>query len=128
MSIPHVCVPTTHSGAAGDLSPWRKQKTSYDSLTNLEEEEDDARGNDKNMKLPTVIIYDEKLTESHTRRFSAPSGVFVGADTDIDTEAEADIATTFVPRAVDKTDADASIWRPAKSSTAQWSYIHLPGV
>ncbi|KAM0262111.1 hypothetical protein ACHAQJ_001852 [Trichoderma viride] len=123
MTIPHVCVPTTHSGAAGHLSPWRKQNMSHDSLSNLDEEESHVRGHGKKTRLPTVIIYDEKLTESRIRRFSAPSGILVGADVDVDSETDINVAAALVPRAVDKADVDAFVW-----STAQWSYIHLPGV
>ncbi|KAL7796781.1 hypothetical protein V8C37DRAFT_371437 [Trichoderma ceciliae] len=123
MGIPHVCVPTTHSGAAGDLSPWGKRTKDCGRLKSLEEESR-APNDHGNTSLPTVIIYDEKLTESRIRRFSAPSGVFVGPDAD----ADADVAVAVFPRSVDKADVDASVWRSAKSSTSQWSYIHLPGV
>lgn len=124
MTIPHVCIPTTHTGAADDLSPCRDQQMACDSPTNFEEEDSDACGNSKNKMLPTVIIYDERFTGSHTRRFSAPSGVFDGTDGDASDEVEADTSAAYVTTAaVNKTE-----WRSAKSSTAQWSYLNLPGV
>ncbi|KAK5993003.1 hypothetical protein PT974_06428 [Cladobotryum mycophilum] len=56
-----------------------------------------------NSALPAVIIYDEKLTMSHPKRFSAPSGA----------------------PSIPKTNTCRSV---KNSSTAQWSFIHLPGV
>lgn len=128
MSIPHVCIPTTHSGAAGDLSPWRDQQVASDSSTSFEEEDSDVCVNDKNKMLPTVIIYDERFTESHTRRFSAPSGVFIDTDGDVDDKSEPGTGAACNNAAVDTTNKKTSDRRSAKSSTAQWSYIHLPGV
>lgn len=75
-----------------------------------------------------MIIYDERFTESHTRRFSAPSGVFDGTDGDVDEKLEAGTGAAWNNAAVDSTDKKTLGWRFAKSSTAQWSYIHLPGV
>lgn len=47
MTIPHVCIPTTHGGAAGDLSPWRDQQMANDSPTSFEEEEEE---------MPAVMV------------------------------------------------------------------------
>ncbi|KAM0466717.1 hypothetical protein ACHAPV_000222 [Trichoderma viride] len=130
MSIPHVCIPTTHSGAAG-LSPWRDQQKASGSPTSFEEEEEqdsDVCGNGKNKMLPTVIIYDERFTESHTRRFFAPSGVFVDTDGNVDNKSKLGTGAACSNAAVGTTDKKTSERRSAKSSTAQWSYIHLPGV
>ncbi|KAM0515583.1 hypothetical protein ACHAPE_006110, partial [Trichoderma viride] len=134
-SIPHVCIPTTHSGAAGNLSPWKDRQVAFDSLACLEEEESeeeqgdsDVCGTDKKKMLPTVIIYDERFTESHTRRFSAPSGVFDDTDGDFDWKFELGTGAACDKGAVDPTGEKTSDRTSAKSSTAQWSYIHLPGV
>ncbi|UKZ75763.1 hypothetical protein TrVFT333_003457 [Trichoderma virens FT-333] len=121
MSIPHICVPTTHSGAAGDLPPWGQRKEDGSGLRTFEEG-GDVRSDDGSRSLPAVIIYDKRLTESRIKRFSAPSGVC----DDTETEAEVDAALVVAPEVA--IDADASILRSAQSSTAQWSYIHLPGV
>lgn len=129
MRIPHICVPTTHNGAAGDLPPGGKQEE--DRGSSKKSERVDGRSDEDDRSLPAVIIYDEQLTESPIRQFSAPSGVSADADASIDTEveSEADAAIPFAPGvATDGADADASIRRSTKSSTAQWSYIHLPGV
>ncbi|KAL6701490.1 hypothetical protein J3F84DRAFT_354966 [Trichoderma pleuroticola] len=115
MSIPHICVPTTHSGAAGDLPPWGHLGEDGGGSRICEE------GGDGDRSLPTVILYDQRLTESRIRRFFAPSGV--GDDTE--TEAEADVVLVGPDVA---TGANASVLRSAQSSTAQWSYINLPGV
>lgn len=93
-----------------------------------EEEDSDVCGNGKDKMLPTVIIYDERFTRSHTRRFSVSSGVFDGTDGDVDDETEADTSAAYVTAAVNKTDVNALERRSSKSSTAQWSYLHLPGV
>ncbi|KAL6801285.1 hypothetical protein GGI42DRAFT_343354 [Trichoderma sp. SZMC 28013] len=114
MSIPHICVPTTHSGAAGDLPPWGHPGEDCGD-SRICEEGGDARSDDGDRNLPTVILYDKRLTESRIRRFSAPSGLC--DDTDV-VLAGPDIATG----------ANASVLRSAQSSTAQWSYINLPGV
>lgn len=122
MSIPHICVPTTHSGGAvGDLPPWGHlgEEDSGDSRTC--EEGGDVRSDDGERNLPTVILYDKRFTESHIRRFSAPSGVC----DDTETEAEADFVLVGPDVA---TGANAPMLRSAQSSTAQWSYINLPGV
>ncbi|KAK4071631.1 uncharacterized protein Triagg1_5869 [Trichoderma aggressivum f. europaeum] len=116
MSIPHICVPTMHSGAAGHLPPpWG----------HLGEDGGDSRiceeGGDGEKSLPTVILYDQRLTESRIRRFSAPSGVC----DDTETEVETDLVLVGPDVA---TGANASVLRSAQSSTAQWSYINLPGV
>lgn len=107
----------------------------FDSPTSAEEEEaeeeqedSDVCGNSKNKMLPTVIIYDERFTESHTRRFSAPSGVFVDIDGDVDNKSESGTSAAGNNAPVDTTDKKTSERGSAKSSTAQWSYIHLPGV
>ncbi|KAH0530151.1 hypothetical protein TsFJ059_004812 [Trichoderma semiorbis] len=116
MSIPHICVPTTHSGAAGDLPPWgHPGEDSGDSRMGEE------GGDDGDRNLPTVILYDQRLTESRIRRFSVPSG----ACDDTETEAEADVVLVGPDVA---TGANAPILRSAQSSAAQWSYIDLPGV
>lgn len=101
------------------------------SPTSIEEEvaeDSDVCDNGKNKMLPAVIIYDERFTESHTRRFSAPSGVFVDTGSDVDQKSEPDTGAVCNNAAVDTTDKKTSDSRSAKSSTAQWSYIHLPGV
>ncbi|KAL7953404.1 hypothetical protein V8C34DRAFT_297111 [Trichoderma compactum] len=118
MSIPHICVPTTHSGAAGDLPPWGHPGADGSDSRICKEAVDGDRS------LPTVILYDQSLTESRTRRFSAPSGVC----DDTETEAEADIVLVGLDVANVTTGANASVLRSAESSTAQWSYINLPGV
>ncbi|PON30906.1 hypothetical protein TGAM01_v200327 [Trichoderma gamsii] len=133
MTIPHICIPTTHSGAAGGLSAWTDQQVAFDSPTSLEEEEEeqedsDVCGNGKKKMLPAVIIYDERFTESHTKRISAPSGFFVDADSDVDENFEPGTGAVCNDATVDLTDNKASERRSANSSTAQWSYIHLPGV
>ncbi|KAL7927059.1 hypothetical protein ACQKWADRAFT_279410 [Trichoderma austrokoningii] len=130
MTIPHVCIPTTHSGAAGEFSPWGDQQVASNSPTSIEEEEEesDVCGNGKNKMLPTVIIYDERFTGSHTRRFAAPSGAFDGPDGSVDNEIEADDSAACVNAAVDITDKKTSVRRSVQSSTAQWSFINLPGV
>lgn len=104
-----------------------------DSPTSLDEDEEeredsDVCGNGKKKMLPAVIIYDERFTGSHTKRISAPSGVFVDADSDVDENFEPGTGAVCNDAAVDLTDNKASERRSAKSSTAQWSYIHLPGV
>ncbi|KAL7906053.1 hypothetical protein GGI35DRAFT_113609 [Trichoderma velutinum] len=119
MSIPHICVPTTHSGATGDLPPWGFPEEGHSGST-IFEEGDDMRSDDGDKTLPTVILYDKRLTESCIRRFSAPSGV---GD---DTETEAEDVILVGPDVA--TGANASVLRSAQSSTAQWSYINLPGV
>ncbi|KAJ4862510.1 hypothetical protein T069G_03464 [Trichoderma breve] len=118
MSIPHICVPTTHSGgAAGDLPPWGHPGEEDSGDSRMGEE----RGDNGDRNLPTVILYDQRLTESRIRRFSAPSGVC----DDTETEAEADVVLVGPDVA---TGANAPILRSAQSSAAQWSYIDLPGV
>ncbi|KAL7944909.1 hypothetical protein V8C42DRAFT_345336 [Trichoderma barbatum] len=121
MSIPHICVPTTHSGAAGGLPPWGQREA--DGSLEAFEEGGDVHSDVNDRSLPAVILYDKKLTESRIKRFSAPSGVCADADTE--TDAEADVALVVSPTGVD---ADATAWRSSQRSTAQWSYIHLPGV
>jgi hypothetical protein len=133
-SIPHICIPTTHSGAAGNLSPWKDRQVASDSLASLEEEEseeepeEEQEDSDMKKMLPTVIIYDERFTESHTRTFSAPSGVFDDADSDFDWKFEPGTGAACDKAAVDLTGEKTPDRTSAKSSTAQWSYIHLPGV
>lgn len=106
-----------HSGAAGgDLPPWgHPGEDGSDSRIG----EEGCDGGDRN--LPTVILYDQRLTESRIRRFSAPSGFC----DDTETEAEADVVLVGPDVA---TGANAPILRSAQSSAAQWSYIDLPGV
>ncbi|RFU76997.1 hypothetical protein TARUN_5244 [Trichoderma arundinaceum] len=124
LSIPHICIPTMYSGAAGDLPPLGNQIQDHDDLKKPEED-DDVHSDHENTSLPTVIIYDKRLTESRIKRFSVSSGAYVTAEA----EAEAEVGTaTAFSGVVDNIDVDASTWRSAKSSTAQWSYIHLPGV
>lgn len=121
MGIPHICVPTTHSGAAGgDLPPWGHPGEEDSGGSRVCEEGGDVRSDDGERNLPTVILYDKRLTESRIRRFSAPSGVC-----DTETEAEADVVIVGPDVA---TGANAPIIRSVQSSTAQWSFINLPGV
>ncbi|KAL6794213.1 hypothetical protein J3E68DRAFT_366916 [Trichoderma sp. SZMC 28012] len=122
MGIPHICVPTTHSGGAvGDLPPWGHPGEEDSGDSRICEEGGDVRSDDGERNLPTVILYDKRLTESRIRRFSAPSGVC----DDTETEAEADVVLVGPDIA---TGANANVLRSAQSSTAQWSYINLPGV
>ncbi|KAL6837195.1 hypothetical protein V8C40DRAFT_229406 [Trichoderma camerunense] len=122
MSIPHICVPTTHSGGAvGDLPPWGHPGGEDCGDSRICEEGGDVRSDDGERNLPTVILYDKRFTESRIRRFSAPSGVC----DDTETEAEADFVLVGPDVA---TGANAPMLRSAQSSTAQWSYINLPGV
>ncbi|KAL7939260.1 hypothetical protein V8C35DRAFT_286177 [Trichoderma chlorosporum] len=121
MGIPHICIPTTHSGAAGDLPPWGHMEED-DAGSKTFEEEGDVRSDDDDRSLPAVILYDTKLTESRIRRFSVPLGEY----DDTETEAELDAVIPFT-RSV-ATGADASILRSKKSGTSQWSYLNLPGV
>lgn len=106
----------------GDLPPWGHpgEEDCGDSRI-CEEGGDEVRSDDGERNLPTVILYDKRLTESRIRRFSAPSGVC----DDTETEAEADVILVGPDVA---TGANAPIIRSAQSSTAQWSYINLPGV
>ncbi|PHH71289.1 hypothetical protein CDD83_5228 [Cordyceps sp. RAO-2017] len=118
--IPHICIPTTYSGSEMmplllDASPARHSSSSSSSNSGHSRRHPHASsrrkptGNTSTVRdpkvLPSVIIYDEELTMSAPRRFSAPS----------DTAA---MARSSEFRAC-----------PSKSDdTAQWSYIHLPGV
>ncbi|KAM4056001.1 iron-containing alcohol dehydrogenase [Hirsutella rhossiliensis] len=89
--IPHICIPTTYSGS--EMMPLL-----LDTVSNMSTVRDPKI-------LPTVIIYDEELTMSPLKRFSAPSD-------------SAAMARSTELRAC-----------PSKGDeTAQWSYIHLPGV
>lgn len=126
MNIPHICVPTMHSGAAGDRPPWGKHDADKGSLK-TSDEESGGQSDDEKTSLPAVIIYDEKLTESCITRFSAPSGHVVDAQAETDAEDD-ESAAAAAPTAVDETDTDESTPRSTKISTAQWSFINLPGV
>ncbi|QUC19001.1 uncharacterized protein UV8b_03242 [Ustilaginoidea virens] len=132
--IPHVCIPTTYSAsemmpllldacparhgsvsgssAVGDASRSSSSSSSSKSKSDRPQRRDSAtRGGSRKSPrttsfrdprvLPEVIIYDEDLTMSMPKRFSAPSG---------------DVA---MARLTERRDQD---------DTAQWSYLHLPGV
>ena len=89
--IPHICIPTTYSGS--EMTPYvaagkdgRRTASSRESRI-----------------VPSVVIYDEDLTMSLPKRFSAPSGISAMAH---NTESR----------------------RQPKDDDALWSFIHLPGV
>lgn len=125
--IPHVCVPTTYSGSEMmpllcDASPARHNTDggSTVALSGAGKKQQRRGGKRKNSSggsssctttlrdprvAPTVIIYDEELTGSTSARFSAPTGSAARARGDV------------FASAASKGD-----------ETAEWSYIHLPGV
>lgn len=87
--IPHICVPTTYSGSE---------------VTALASGREVHKGFLRESKIPpTVIVYDEDLTTSAPKRFSAPSSASIMA-----------VSAESRHRPVD--------------DRALWSYIHLPGV
>lgn len=88
--IPHICVPTTYSGS---------EVTALAAIGR-----NSHKGSLRESKIPpTVIIYDEDLTTSAPKRFSAPSSASIMA-----------VSAESRHRPVD--------------DGALWSYIHLPGV
>lgn len=119
--IPHVCVPTTYSGSEMmplllDACPARHSSVSQNG--NKPDKRQRRRGERDNYDranrkaprtttfrdpkvLPSVVIYDEDLTMSASKRFSAPS---------------------------DETATARSNELRKEDDTAQWSYLHLPGV
>ncbi|GAB0136840.1 hypothetical protein EsDP_00005128 [Epichloe bromicola] len=123
--IPHVCIPTTYSGSEMmplllDACPARHssmiQGTSHSS-SKTEKPHRRHRGRESSNHssrkgprttsfrdprvLPAVIIYDDDLTTSESKRFSAPS---------------------------DEVAMSRSIELRKGDETSQWSYLHLPGV
>lgn len=88
--IPHICIPTTYSGSEliSQTASGREHKKS-------------SLGDSKT--LPTVVIYDEDLTMSSPKRFSAPSAFL-------------SMTPTHDSRSRSKDDG------------ALWSYLHIPGV
>lgn len=124
--IPHVCIPTTYSGSEMmplllDACPARHssmiQGTSHSS-SQSEKPRRRHRGRESSSShssrngprttsfrdprvLPAVVIYDDDLTTSESKRFSAPSD---------------DVAMA------------RSIEIRKEDETSQWSYLHLPGV
>lgn len=104
--IPHVCVPTTYSGS--EAMPPRRGAGRGHGRAASRSKASGNRGTARDPRiLPAVVIYDEELTTSVPKRFSAPS----------DAAAMARSAESRACRS-SKGDDDA----------AQWSYIHLPGV
>ncbi|CAM1508573.1 Fc.00g054210.m01.CDS01 [Cosmosporella sp. VM-42] len=89
--LPHICIPTTYSGS--EITPYVEAKKDGKRATSSRE----------SRIVPTVVIYDEDLTMSLPKRFSAPSGISAMAHN------------------------SESRQRP-KDDDALWSYIHLPGV
>jgi alcohol dehydrogenase class IV len=111
--IPHICIPTTYSGS--EVGPVlsearrrarRRRHRHTDKSTSGTPSVSTAsvsKGTDHDAKmLPNVIIYDEDLTASAPRRFSAPTCV--------------------------EAMASSRCRRAPGDEDAQWSYIHLPGV
>ncbi|KAL6876910.1 hypothetical protein J3F83DRAFT_712442 [Trichoderma novae-zelandiae] len=113
--IPHICVPTTYSGAPGELSPPRgkREDARGGSSSHGSDGEGARRADEDERSLPAVILYDRKLTERRVRRFSAEAGVSPGSDA----EAALRVATGS---------ADAEADAALKPAEGQWSYIHLP--
>ncbi|KAH6609056.1 hypothetical protein Trco_002402 [Trichoderma cornu-damae] len=74
LAIPHICVPTTHTGAAGDLPTMRKRNKDR-SGSKKPQGDGDVQKHDESTGSPGVIIYDKEFTESRVKRFSAPSGM-----------------------------------------------------
>ncbi|OAA36809.1 Alcohol dehydrogenase, iron-type [Metarhizium rileyi] len=122
--IPHVCIPTTYSGSEMmplllDAHPARHKnsrdvggsggnKSSRHHCRDYEYGSCSCRSRGSHTTsfrdprvLPSVIIYDEDLAMSLPERISAPSGELPVAD-----------STELLE----------------EDETAQWSYIHLPGV
>ena len=88
--IPHICIPTTYSGS--------------ELVTHTASGREHKKSSLRESKIPpTVVIYDEDLTMSSPKRFSAPSAAIAMAST------------------------SESRPRP-KEDGALWSYLHLPGV
>lgn len=112
--IPHICIPTTYSGSEMmplllDASPARHSNCSGSRRHGHGSSRKRSAANTSTVRdpriSPTVIIYDEELTVSPSKRFSAPSD-------------SAAMARSNEFRSC-----------PSKGDeTAQWSYIHLPGV
>lgn len=88
--IPHICIPTTYAGSEliSQTSSGREHKKS-------------SLGDSKTP--PTVVIYDEDLTVSSPKRFSAPSAFL-------------SMTPAHDSRSL------------AKDGGALWSYLHIPGV
>ncbi|KJZ75384.1 hypothetical protein HIM_05310 [Hirsutella minnesotensis 3608] len=128
-AIPHICIPTTYSGSEMmplllDASPARHSSSSggsscsssssssssgrsrhHDHKSSRRESASNTSSVRDPRTLPAVIIYDEELTLSPSKTISAPSD-------------SAAMAQSTELRS-----------RPSKGDeTAQWSYIHLPGV
>ncbi|EQK97693.1 hypothetical protein G6O67_003894 [Ophiocordyceps sinensis] len=119
--IPHICIPTTYSGSEMmplllDASPARHSSNGSSSSSSSSSRRhghgSSRRKTASNTSTvrdpriqPAVIIYDEELTISPSKRVSAPSDSAVMA------------------RSTEFRDS------PSKcDETVQWSYIHLPGV
>ena len=115
--IPHICVPTTYSGSEMMPLLMDAYPARHSNAAKVGHGRDRGAGDREHTSprmsslrdpkvLPSVIIYDEELTSSIPKRFLAPS------------DASALFrATQFEECRSTKDDA-----------TAQWSYIHLPGV
>ncbi|KPM44618.1 hypothetical protein AK830_g1901 [Neonectria ditissima] len=96
--IPHICIPTTHSG-----NEFRMSTSLYPAKIQHRQFRGRPVSNSKTVySKPVVIIYDEDLTTSATRTISAPSGTSMHMD--------------------------SQLCHRAKTEDELWSYLHLPGV
>ena len=95
--IPHICIPTTYSGAEPGLLGGSQNDKKY--------------GNNRDSKgLISIVIYDEDLTRSSPKRFSA-SSVEILHDT-----------------IMEDADSDVSLNKNGRGEDAQWSFLNLPGI